>query len=582
MSLRKVHNTEELSRRSVLKRLSQGTLPLIAALMCLLIILVLGAGAGITEREAPGDIVATTTPAPGKADVPNQKPSEPRYPISGYFIAGSSRDATNYKKLADIKEFGGDTVITFGTSLRPASLETIPSDCVIDGRNCASVAADSVSVNRYFTFLDGSNWNDTALKCPRDRKVTNKGQSYLLLVLPAVGSSCNSPNGEYDVVVTGGSSSSASDPSRSLAAAATKLGMKYFAGMPAPVKRKDLTYLPDLSYETTLSLFTERFLQYQASANNVGGLAGFYHHTEMPLTDSLTFDSILALYKNQNRAIKRILPTRQAIVSPYIEARVGKSGISAEEARLGTKRIAQTAEGLVLNIAVQDGMGTGKGGAFTSREAGSLVDPFAATIVGNGSWGAKYLAPNRDYYTAAAAGTVGTNAVLWANLEGMAPATKLNTCGDSLRGQTTKARIDRQLQQVANAKKVISFMWDSYFTCKGTGTPLKGQVERSLTTPIITDTSFRPGTGELQIVGFNIRGGSARVKWTGGGGQPLEKSAVASDSDATYGLRRGLNPKLEKITLSVGSTTVNASRVYSVRVINGWGVESVEFHSQLP
>ncbi|MEO3942024.1 hypothetical protein V3C41_13165 [Paenarthrobacter nicotinovorans] len=525
---------------------------------------------------------ATAIPSAAKTTVPNQKPPEPSYPISGYFITGSSRDATNYTKLADIKEFGGDTVITFGSSLRPASLETIPSDCVIEGMNCAKVAGESVSVDRYFTFLDGSTWNDSALKCPRDRKVTSNGQSYSVLVLPTAGTACNSPNGKYDVVVAGGGSPSASDPSRSLAAAATKLGMKYFAGMPAPVKRKDLAYLPDLSYLQTLGLFTERFLQYQASANNVGGLAGFYHHTEMPLTDSHTFDSVLTLYKSQNRAIKRFLPTRQAIVSPYIDARVNKTGISVEEARLGSKRIAQTAEGVGLNIAVQDGMGTGKGGAFTNLEADSGVDPYAATIVGNGAWGAKYLAPNRDYYLAAAAGTVGTNAVLWANLEGMAPATKMNTCGDSLRGQTTKARIDRQLQQVANAKKVISFMWDSYFTCKGTGTPLKGQVESSRTTPIITDTSFRPGTGELQIVGFNIRGGNARVKWTGGGGQPLERSARAAASDAAYGLQKGLNPKLEKITVFVGPTTLNASGVYSVRVTNGWGVASVEYLSQLP
>ena len=171
-----------------------------------------------------------------------------------------------------------------------------------------------------------------------DRNVTNNGQSYSVLVLPKIGQGCTSSDGKYDVVVVGGGSSSAVDPSRSLADAATKLGMKFYAGMPAPAKRADLPYLPDVSYQGTLALFTERFLSYQAAANDVPGLAGFYHHTEMPLTDSSTFDSVLALYTSQNRAIHRIFPARQAIVSPYIDARVAKTGVSSRRPKTESAR----------------------------------------------------------------------------------------------------------------------------------------------------------------------------------------------------------------------------------------------------
>ncbi|TVU62366.1 hypothetical protein FQP90_12040 [Paenarthrobacter nitroguajacolicus] len=514
--------------------------------------------------------------------VPGQKSPEPTYPISGYFIMASSRDTTNQKKLADIKALGGDTVITFGTSLQPATLASMPGDCLIDGKPCARVASGSLSVDRYFTFLDGSNWGDSALKCPNDRTVNNNGQTYSVLVLPNSGQGCTSSDGKYDVVVAGGGSSSAVDPSHSLANAATDLGMKFYAGLPAPVRGNELAYLPDLSYQATLAVFTERFLAYQADANDIPGLAGFYHHTEMPLTDSSVFDPILDLYTNQNRAIRRILPTREAIVSPYIDSRTANAGISLDKVKTGIRRIAQTSGGLGLNIAIQDGMGTGKGAAFSESEANSAVDPFAATIVGQGPWGAKYIAPNKDYFSAAATGISGTGAVLWANVEGMAPVTNANTCGDSRRGQTTKARLDRQLQQVATAKKIVSFMWDSYFTCKGTGTTLREQVESGASTPIVTDTTFKPSTGQVEVVGFNLEGSKVTVKWTNQKGQQLEKSVKANTPDSTYGIQKGMNPRLEKVSVNVGVTTRNASKDYTVELTNGWGKKATEFRSQLP
>ncbi|MFK0039356.1 hypothetical protein ACIQTW_05900 [Paenarthrobacter sp. NPDC090517] len=530
----------------------------------------------ITEdqlQEADGTKAADSSPT--------LSPALPSYPIGGYFITASSRDATNKKKLEDIRALGGDTVVTFGTPLQPVTLESIPENCQVDGKNCARVAANSLSVDRYFTFLDGSNWGTSALKCPNDRKVTNNGQSYSVLVLPKGGQGCTSSDGHYDVVVVGGSSSTATDPSTSLAIAATKLDMKFYAGLPTPIRGLELTYLPDGSYQETLAAFTERFLAYHAATNDFPGLAGFYHHTEMPLTDSAAFDSVLSLYRSQNQAIHRILPTRQAIVSPYIDSRVG-SGISPEKARNGIRKIAQTSSGLQLNIAIQDGMGTGKGGAFGHNEASSAVDAFAATIVGEGAWGSKYLAPNKDYFTAAADGISGTGAVLWANVEGMAPAAKDNSCLDSRRGQTSKARLDRQLQQVASAQKIISFMWDSYFTCRGTGTPLKDQIESGVATPIVTDSTFNPKTGRVDIVGFNLKGSSASIKWTRSDGKPLEKSAKANRFDAAYGAKKGINPKLEMVSVDLGASTLATAQSYSLAVTNEWGSESTEFLSQLP
>ncbi|MFE4080494.1 DUF4434 domain-containing protein [Paenarthrobacter sp. YIM B13468] len=564
--------------------LIRGSRPRIKVILAALVLI---AGVGGTALVAPSPSTEAERqsqdqqpPAAPKQTPAARAPKAASYPIGGYFVFASPSSSRNTQKLSEIKTAGADTVITFGTPLVPATLATIPKECVINGVNCAKAAAGALEVHRYFTYSDGSVWSSQAVNCPQDRRITSQGKAFVVLVLPAQGSGCTSTNGKYDVVVAGGGTAAGMDPAASLALAATKLGMKFYAGLPLPVKRTDKAYLPDVSYQGTLALFTERFLQYQAAANNVKGLAGFYHSTEMPVTDGHTFDPILDLYRMQNQAIHRIFPTRAAIISPYLDARVSAFGISLTEARNGIRRIAQTASGLVLNIAIQDGMGTGKGGAFQSNEANSAVDRYAESIVGKGSWSSKYVAPIRDYFLAAAAGISGTGAVLWANLEGMAPATASNPCGDSLRGQSSKARIDRQLQQLANAQKIISFMWDSYYTCVGTGVPLKAQVESGVATPIITDATFDASTGQVRITGFNLSGGNADVKWTTKGGQRLTKTVKPTSTNTAYGVQSGMNPELEMILVNVGKTTLAAGRYYTVNVTNQWGAENDAFYSQ--
>lgn len=504
--------------------------------------------------------------------------SPPAYPISGYFITANTVPSKNREKLADIAAIGGDTAITFGTLLRPATAESLPEDCVIEGTECARFAAGSVKVHRYFTYSDGSNWADSEMPCPRDKSFSSSGKSYSILFLPAEGQGCTSSDGTYDVVIVGGSKASVEDPAITLAAAATELNMKFYAGLPAPVKRSDVDYLPDLSYAQTLERFTDRFLQYQASKNDVPGLAGFYHHIEMPVSSSPFFDPILSLYTMQNRAIHGILPTRSAIVSPYIESRTSASNVRPEDARLGMRKIAQTSSGLKLNIAIQDGMGTGKGAAYLASEADSPVDAFAASIVGKGTWGEKYVAPNKDYFHAAAAGVSGTDAVLWANLEGMAPATKSNPCGNSLRGQTTVARMDRQLQQMADATKVISFMWDPYFTCKETGTALETQITAGFKSPIVTEAVVDSAAGVVNVTGFNLSGGNATLKWNASDGSSHERKSKPLSTEVDFGEKKGLNPRLESITIDLGNSTLPQGTSFIVNVTNQWNVSlSTEF-----
>lgn len=507
----------------------------------------------------------------------------PRFPVSGYFVEEGATDAANAQKLTAIKALGGDTVITFGPQLKPATLATIPADCRVGTLNCAQVATAGIQVNRVFTYSDGSPWGAASLKCPRDGSISNNNKLFTVLVLPVQPAGCNSVDGRYDVVVVSGGSAGGVNAPASLARAATTLGMKFYAGMPRPVGRSDLPFLPDLSYQGTFSQFVGRYLQYQVAVSNVAGLAGFYLSNEMPLTGSAVFNPVLTVYGIQNRAIRAIMPTRASIVSPYIDSRIAAAGrTTPADARQGARNIALTASGVPFSIAVQDGMGTGKGGAFFGNEANAAVDPFAASIVGAGSWGSKYLAPNRDYYLAAAEGVAGTGAALWANVEGMAPATGTNACDASLRGHTTKDRLDRQLQQMANApKKVISYKWDTYYTCVGAGTPLAQRVQAGMTTPLITDSVYDAAAGAIFVTGYNLSGATVEVKWTNAAGAVQIKTVAATTFNAAYGQQAGLNPGLQSITANVGATTLARGSYYMVNVTNAWGARNDAFYSKL-
>jgi hypothetical protein len=507
----------------------------------------------------------------------------PTFPVGGYFVRAAANDALNINKLAAIKALGADTVITFGPRLLPSSLAGVPADCQIAAVNCAQSAAAGVLLNRVFNYSDASPWGTAAVKCPRDRSITNNNKLFTLLVLPAQGSGCEAADNRYDVVVVSGGSPPGTSATGSMARAATTQGMKFFAGMPSPASRTDLGWLPDLSYQNTFAQFTDRYLQYQAAVNNVAGLAGFYLSLEMPVSDAPAFNAILTVYRIQNQAIRRIMPTRSAVVSPYIDARAAAAGrITPVQAAAAVRNIASTASGVPLNIAVQDGMGTGKGGAYFGNEAGASVDQFAAAIVGPGTWGAKYLAPVRDYFQAAAAGIAGTGATLWANMEGMAPANGANPCDSNLRGQTTKARLDRQLQQLGNAPtKVISFMWDTYYTCVGTGVPLVNSITTGRSTPVITDSDFNAAAGSLFVTGYNLSGAQVQLKWTTAAGQVQDRTVAAAAYNPAYGQQHGLNPGLQSVTVNVGGTSLGAGKYYMVNVTNGWGARNDAFYSKL-
>ncbi|WP_109471042.1 hypothetical protein [Ornithinimicrobium cavernae] len=513
-------------------------------------------------------------------------------PLSGFFVSAGSTDAENTTTLRQIKQVGGDTVVTFGNTLRTSSLdgqdrirtggEIDPAftACRIDGRPCATAMAAEGRIRRVLTFANHSHFTQGALQCPLDRAITSRGQRFTLLMIPTGGEGCTSADGRYDLVAIHGGAAKGIDRTVSLLAAADRAGMAVYVGMPSVEKRTDVPWLPDLSYQDTFAEFTDRFLRYHKAVGATAALAGFYHHTEMPVAAGDVWQPVLDLYRLQNRAIARILPGRAALVSPYLDnRRSANPGTDREElsakTRDGARAIAETASGVPLTIALQDGMGTGKGGSYLVNERNGPVDPHTAAFVGEGTWDNTYVMPVSDSFRAASAGLEGTGARLWANVEGMTPQGGAGDTGCGAggpRGKTTKDRLDRQVQAVARyTAKNISFRWDPYYTCQVSGTTLAEALRHHVSTPLITNAALNPQKNALWVAGYNLAGSTATVKYTDTHGRVRTATAQISAFSPGYGRHARLDRGLEGATYPVTFTEPQRGKIFIVSVTSRTG-----------
>lgn len=515
-------------------------------------------------------------------------------PISGYFVSAAATDADNATTLKQVTRVGGDTVVTFGTTLRTGSLdgkgrirtggEVDPAftACRIDGRPCAATATQGLTVNRVFTFANHSRFTKGALQCPQDRTLRSKGQRYTLLLIPTEGNGCTSANGRYDLIAIHGGAVKTVDRTTSLLRAADRAGVQVYVGMPSVEKREDPAWLPDLSYQRTFAAFTDRFLRYHRSQGQTAALAGFYHHTEMPVAGQASvWQPVLDLYTLQNRAIARVFPDKAALVSPYLDNRrsthpdLDRDQLQART-QAGARAIAETANGVPLTLAIQDGMGTGKAGAYLANEATSAVDPRTAEFVGEGSWGSTYLMPVSDSFRAARAGLEGTGATLWANVEGMSPVAGDPECGTGQqRGQSSKDRLDRQVQSIGRySAKNISFMWAPFYTCRVDGTSLAQTIRRQGTTPVITNAALIPERDVLWLAGYNLVGSTATVKYVDTEGRVHQSTSEIGAFSPDYGQREGLDAGMQSASYPVEFVAPQKGKVFIVSVTNNDGVPS--------
>lgn len=396
--------------------------------------------------------------------------------ISGFFIAAENNDSSNEKILKDIKNHGGNTVVTFGYTLEKSAKKDTYSglfaNCKVGSVKCVDKVKSGLSVRNYLVYKGNTKFGSNDLKCSREVIGKSGSRSYAFFAIPTSGT-CTSAK-TFDIVAT---TASGTDKAKSVSKAASKLGMSHYVGMPAPSKDKKQAWLPDASYLGTMNAFTQMFVK----ANSEKGVGGYYQHREMPMSTNSSWNGMVSLYKTQNSAVAKKAPSklRNVIISPYLDTRkVMKQGpVQAGDA---AKKLAGTKGKLnSLVIAPQDGMGTGKGSAYAGKQWAGRVDPFARTVVGDVKNPQAYYANTGTYYKSMKAGIKSSkNVHLWSNIESMAPIIKSgankNVCStghNASRGFSWKSRLIAQVTAAKpHVEKQISYHWD-YMNCSRNGSP---------------------------------------------------------------------------------------------------------------
>jgi len=402
--------------------------------------------------------------------------------ISGFFIAAENNSQANENLLKDIKKVGGDTVITFGYTLEKGTYSATVSDnfknCKVGSTRCTDKIRSGITVRNYLNYKGNTKFTSKVRKCSRDiftTDSTNPNRTYAFFAVPVNGTCSTSKI--FDIVAT---SSYGIVKEDNVTQEVFKLGMKHYIGLPSPSKNDSQAWLPNTSYLSTVKDFTQRFVK----SNSTKGLAGYYQHREMPMSSFSSWNGMLSLFKTQNEAVTSSAPSgvRNVLLSPYMDARKFMNQTPAE-AKKAIAKMANTKAGLnKLIIAPQDGMGTGKGSAYTGVQWNGKVDPFARTVVGNVYNNQAYFANTKTYYAAMKQGLSGkSNVYLWANIESMAPVIESgankNVCStghNRERGYTWKSRLQAQVNSTQpSTSKRISYHWH-YLECDRNGrTPMK-------------------------------------------------------------------------------------------------------------
>lgn len=395
--------------------------------------------------------------------------------VSGFFADAESTDADNRQQLEAMQEAGGDTVITFGYTLTQIEADDARSgrfaDCQLDDAACFDDVSDGVEVRKVLEYTGNTEFTSDQELCARDIFTSGGDYDYGVFAVPVDGTCSDASS--FDIVMT---AHSGFDKAASVTQEAGALGMDHYIGMPAPDRDADEAWLPDTSYLSTLKDFTGRFA---AATGNPDGLGGFYQHREMPMSDFSDWDGMYSVYGLQNDAVAEKSANKTVLISPYIDARK-EMDQTVDKAKAAVGKMADTKGDLdELIIAPQDGMGTGKGTAYSGDKWDWRVDPYQRTVVGDVTNAEAYFASSAGYYSAMNDGIAGRSGVsLWANLEGMAPvvasgehANPCSTGHSDDRGFTLDSRMTEQLQDVAgHTSKNISYHWN-YYTCSREGGP---------------------------------------------------------------------------------------------------------------
>ncbi|HWV77627.1 MAG TPA: DUF4434 domain-containing protein [Isoptericola sp.] len=442
-------------------------------------------GSALSPSPAPSPPTAAATTAPSPAPAPTcawggrlDRPDatvRAAYAVTGWFVLTSPDPCATRATVQGTHAVGADTLLTFGAELTPAS----PADLRpgadderfagftvdgADGYDHAVARTGGGAVRHVYTYETKATFDDAALFCPgRDGRSTTAHGTFTWWLLPVEGgySDCDSPSGTYDLVVA--HAASTTDADALLVADAERFGMAVYLGLPKPAPDPATPYVADDSYTQTLGGFTSRVLAgWAARYGERDAFAGVYQSLETAVfTDEASWAPNLRVYELQHRIVGFRLPRdkQRVVVSPYADLRRA-GGVPVAAVRPALQRIADTAAGVRLVLAPQDGGGTGRVGVFGHEDRDLPVRADLRGVVGDTTYGEAYAGSTATLYAEAARVR---GATLWANVEAFRPPGEV---GD--RAPSDLATLDRQVALARpHVAKVVGYRWDDYLDDSG-------------------------------------------------------------------------------------------------------------------
>ncbi|MEV6984268.1 DUF4434 domain-containing protein [Sphaerisporangium sp. NPDC051017] len=486
------------------------------------------------------------------------------YAVTGYWLVPTSDHCTWRSQLQAIHRVGGDTVVRLGFGLQPRSVDqdgrvldaagAAPdpryAPCVENGMTCVQAAESALKAlnpgNRIswtYVYRTDEAFGPGLFRCPRMEHTIAIGKDvYYRVIAPDDGSddpTCDftSKGRGYHLILVDGA---AQDSLTEILDLADRFAMKVYPALPVAPRDRRETTRADPRHIGTLTTLTRRILQdYGDRFLNRDSLGGVYQPFELQLRDWPDPSKVptLRVYAEQHDIVQQELPGKQILVSPYLDARKGKSFTSTpEQVKQGFKALARTGVGIV---APQDSRGTGKVGLFWPGGRAQPVDDRLKPVVGNVSYGDAYYGSTRDYYRAMAEAlaelrTEGVNVQLWANVEAFEPVGDGACEPGGKRGVTDKQRLDAAVAFAGPyVSKIISYKWSSFFTC---GSPtLAEQVARDWDRPIPIQAIpvARGIQNGVEVRGYNLARGTVTLSWPGAEEPRSVDSAEVGWSDTT-------------------------------------------------
>lgn len=523
----------------------------ILATACLLV------AALLSNADAPAT-AQTAEPAEAPDRCSNAaREASPAGVITGFFTYYESDPCVAEAKMADVKQTGGDTLITFGFRLEQRQVDgrgqvltpggqPDPKYSCWEGRaTCHEAAAaglDDSSIRRVLTFSGTERLGSEMVRCPRrDRNVLSQGIRFQRILLP-VGNdqSCEVSHAEYDLVLINNGTPESSNPVATMLETAHAADIEMFLGLPKPSMNPQQPWLADITYLDSLERFTHRLLSdWRSRYAALDSFAGLYQSIEMPMKGNPAWDDQYALYGAQHGVAHNVLPQLPIMLSPYIDARPRMTS-PVEGVPLAIQRMVATSAGSKVIIAPQDGRGTGKGGMFFPNEVDEFVDERLEPVVGGHlSYGDAYFAAARAYYEAAASAgrkAGGDRFALWANIELMEPSPLSGEPACSTGTNRGRATADRVMKQVAVAgntvTKLIGFDWDQMMQCAVPGKEtLTQHLLRVGDHPAPTGLApvTRTGVNGVLVTGYNLADGDVIVTYRSAAGERQSASFPASE-----------------------------------------------------